>query len=58
MPASADPTSEWVAVYSRTTGERHEVPASWLDTPLMEPFRKTPLSAEQQAKADKAAATN
>lgn len=34
---------KFVNVYSRTTGDKHRVPAHWMDHPtLSKPFRKTP----------------
>lgn len=53
MPESADPGTEWVEVYDKTTGRKQEVPAHYLDSPVLsKPFRKTPLSEKQQRDAD------
>lgn len=61
MPESADPGTDWIDVYSKTTGRKQTVPAHYLDSPVLsQDLRKTPLSEEQQRKADAAlaAATN
>lgn len=44
--------SEWVDVYSKTTGQKQTIPAEWLDHPVLgADFRKTPLTAAVEAKS-------
>lgn len=54
MPETLDPDAPaFVSVYVKSTGRQQDVPAHYLDDPaLSELFRKTPLSPEQQRKAD------
>lgn len=63
MPESADPGTDWVDVYSKTTGQKQTVPSHYLDNPVLSrDLRKTPLSEQQQREADatavKASPTN
>lgn len=55
---SLDPEApQFVTVYVKATGRAQDVPAHYLDNDvLFAPFRKTPLSPEQQRKADAAVA--
>ena len=44
--------SEWVDVYSKTTGQKQTIPAEWLDHPVLgADFRKTPLTTAAEAKS-------
>jgi hypothetical protein len=48
-------TPEFIEVYAKETGEKHSVPAEWVDHPvLFKPFRKTPLTR----KGEESEATN
>jgi hypothetical protein len=59
MPESANPGSEWVVVYSKATGRKQTVPASWPDHKrLGSNIRKTPLTKSRETTTNTAAAAD